>query len=193
MSVLVVLLSLPSFVTPQLKEFFRLDRGLTTTLPTRKGGVVHLFGCLWYQRVEEDAEKLRLTDRLLQAVLVEAQMVCVGQPVLVAGDFNVDPPVIPCLSKVFLLDGMLIWLLLILSVLVLLLMLLAGLVGRMAQVRVGIFLLTVPVLLLLLKLAMSLIDGSLLTFLLLLAFELMLGWLMLPARLLVSPFGLLVG
>ena len=31
---------------------------------------------------EEDAEKLQLTDRLLQAVLVEAQMVFIGQPCL---------------------------------------------------------------------------------------------------------------
>ena len=36
-------LSLPSFVTPQFQEFFRLGRVLRTTLPTRKGGVVHLF------------------------------------------------------------------------------------------------------------------------------------------------------
>ena len=40
---------------------------------------------------------------------------------------------------------------------------------------------------------MLLIGGSLLTFLLLLAFVLMHGWLMLLARLLVSPFGLHVG
>ena len=46
-----------------------------------------------------DAEKLRLTDHLLQAVLVEAQMVCIGQPMLVAGDLNADPAVIPCLAE----------------------------------------------------------------------------------------------
>ena len=40
---------------------------------------------------------------------------------------------------------------------------------------------------------MLLIGGSLLTFQFLLAFVLVLGWLMLLARLLVSPFGLLVG
>ena len=45
------------------------------------------------------AEKLRLTDRLLQAVLAEAQVVCVGQPMLIAGDLNADPAVIPCLAK----------------------------------------------------------------------------------------------
>ena len=73
-------LSLPSFVTPQFQEFFRLGRVLRTTLPTSQGGVVHLFVVYGYQGAEENAEKLRLTDRLLQAVLVEAQMVCIGQP-----------------------------------------------------------------------------------------------------------------
>ena len=92
-------LSLPSFVTPQFQEFFRLGRVLRTTLPTSQGGVVHLFVVHGYQGAEEDAEKLRLTDRLLQAVLAEAQLVCVGQPMLVAGDLNADPAVIPCLGK----------------------------------------------------------------------------------------------
>ena len=42
-------LSLPSFVTPQFKEFFRLGRVWRTTLPTGKGGVVHLFVVCGYQ------------------------------------------------------------------------------------------------------------------------------------------------
>ena len=92
-------LSLPSFVTPQFQEFFSLGRVLRTTLPTSQGGVVHLFIVYGYQGVEEDAEKLRLTDRLLQAVLAEAQVVCLGQPLLIAGDLNADPAVIPCLAK----------------------------------------------------------------------------------------------
>ena len=92
-------LSLPSFVTPQFQEFFRLGQVLRTTLPTSQGGVVHLFVVYGYQGAEEDAEKLRLTDHLLQAVLVEAQMVCIGQPMLIAGDLNADPAVIPCLAK----------------------------------------------------------------------------------------------
>ena len=92
-------LSLPPFVTPQFQEFFRLGRVLRTTLPTAQGGVVHLFVVYGYQGAEEDAEKLRLTDRLLQVVLAEAQVVCVGQPMLIAGDLNADPAVIPCLAK----------------------------------------------------------------------------------------------
>ena len=46
------------------------------------------------------AEKLQLTDKLLQAVLAEARVVCTGQPVLIAGDLNADLSVIPCLAKV---------------------------------------------------------------------------------------------
>ena len=91
--------ALPSFVTPEFREFFRLGRVLRTTLPTGKGGVVHLFVVYGYQGAEEDAEKLRLTDRLLQAVLAEAQVVSIGQPMLIAGDLNADPAVIPCLAK----------------------------------------------------------------------------------------------
>ena len=61
--------------------------------------MVHLFVVYGYQGAEEDAEKLRLTDRLLQAVLAEAQMVCIGHTMLIAGDLNADPAVIPCLAK----------------------------------------------------------------------------------------------
>ena len=92
-------LSLPSFATPQFQEFFRLGRVLRTTLPTSRGGVVHLFVVYGYQGAEDDAEKLKLTDHLLQAVLAEAQVVCTGQPMLIAGDLNADPAVIPCLAK----------------------------------------------------------------------------------------------
>ena len=62
-------LSLPSFVTPQFKEFFRLGQVLRTTLFTGKEGVVHLFVVYGYRGAEEDAEQLLLTDKLLQAVL----------------------------------------------------------------------------------------------------------------------------
>ena len=37
--------------------------------------------------------------KLLQAVLAEAQVVCIGQPMLIAGDLNADPAVIHCLAK----------------------------------------------------------------------------------------------
>ena len=45
-------LALPSFVTPEFREFFRLGRVLRTTLPTGKGGVVHLFVVYGYQGAE---------------------------------------------------------------------------------------------------------------------------------------------
>ena len=92
-------LALPPLVTSEFQEFCKLRRVLRTTLPTGKRGVVHLFVVYGYQGAEEDAEKLRLTDRLLQAVLAEAQVVCVGQPMLIAGDLNADPTVISCLAK----------------------------------------------------------------------------------------------
>ena len=72
-------------------------------------------------------------------------------------------------------------------------MLLVGLAGRRVLVLVEISLLAVPVLWLLLKPVMLLIDGSLLIFRFLLAFVLMLGWLMLLVRLLVNPLGLRAG
>ena len=52
-----------------------------------------------YQGAEEEADQLQLTDKLLQAVLAEAQVACIGQPMLTAGDLNADPAVIPCLAK----------------------------------------------------------------------------------------------
>ena len=79
--------------------FFRLGRAVRVTLPTGKGGVVDLFVRKGYQEAEEDSEKLQLIDKLLEAVLAEAQVVCTGQPLLIAGDLNADPAVIPCLAK----------------------------------------------------------------------------------------------
>ena len=182
-------LALPSFVTSEFQEFFRLGRVLRTTLPTSQGGVVHLFVVYGYQVAEEDAEKSRLTDRLLQAFLAEAQVVRVGQPMLIAGDLNADPAVIPCLAK-GISAGRYVDLALAYS-------LGAGLAPDITcrfyrEEGTGSrrdFLWGVPELLLLLKRVMFLIGGSLLISLSLLAFVLVLGWLMLLARLLVSPCG----
>ena len=92
-------LAAPSIVTPGFREFHRLGRAMRVTLPTGAGGVVNLFVVYGYQGAEEDSDELLLTDRLLGAVLAEAQVVCVGQPVLVVGDLNADPGVVPCLAK----------------------------------------------------------------------------------------------
>ena len=137
---------------------------------------------------------MQLTDRLLRAVLAEAQVVCIGQPMLIAGDLNADAAVIPCLAK-GMSAGRYVDLALAYS---------QG-AGRAPDVtgrfnREGgtgsrrDFLWAVLVLWLLLRPVMLLIGGSLLTFFqYLLAFVLVLGWLTWPALLYVSLFGLLVG
>ena len=76
-----------------------MGRVLRTILPSWKGVVVHLFVVYGYQGAEEDVDQLLLLDKLLQAVFADAQVVCVGQPMFIAGDLNADPAVIPCLAK----------------------------------------------------------------------------------------------
>ena len=39
----------------------------------------------------EDADQLQLTDKLLHAVLAQAQVVCIGQLMLIAGDLLSSP------------------------------------------------------------------------------------------------------
>ena len=92
-------LSLPTLLDPSFKEFFRVGRAMRVILPLGDGGVVHLFVIYGYQGAENDPEKLQLTDHLFTAVLAEARMCCCGQPVILAGDFNADPIVIPSLAK----------------------------------------------------------------------------------------------
>ena len=161
-------LSLPSFVTPEFQEFFKLGRVLRTTLPT---------------------------DMLLQAVFTEAQVVCIGQPMLIAGDLISDPAVIPCLAK-GISAGKFVDLALAYSFG-------AGVTPDatckfnlewMVLDRVGILLLAVPMRWLRPMPALSLIGGPLLTFQWLLAFALIsMGGLILLARRCVSRSGLLVG
>ena len=91
-------LTAPTIVTPEFREFFRLGRALRVTLDAREGGGSPLCS-VRLSGAEEDSEKLFLNDILLQAVLAEAQVVCVGKPLLVAGDLNADPGISPCLAK----------------------------------------------------------------------------------------------
>ena len=72
---------------------------MRVTIPYGIGCAVHLFVVHGFQGAEEDPEKLTLTDRLLDAVLAEAQVVCVGQPMRIVGDVKADAGVIPCLAK----------------------------------------------------------------------------------------------
>ena len=46
-----------------------------------------------------DAEQLALTEQLFDAALAELAVVARSLPCLLAGDFNVEPIKIPCLSK----------------------------------------------------------------------------------------------
>ena len=87
------------FATPQFQELFRLGQVLRAALPTAQGGVVHLFVVYGYHGAEEDADQLQLINKLLHAVFAEAQVVCIGQNMLIAGGLNADPAVIPCLAK----------------------------------------------------------------------------------------------
>ena len=137
------------------------------------------------------ADQLQPTDKPLQAVLAEARVVCINQPMLIAGDLNAVPAVIPCLAK-GISAGRYVDLALTYS-------LGAGLTPDVtcrfsrALVRVGISLLDVLMLLLNLMLVMSLIGGLLIIFQFLLDSVLMLGWLMLLVPLSVSLSGLPVG
>ena len=91
--------SLPTLFDPSFKEFFRIGRAMRVVLPLGNGGVVHLFVIYGYQGAESDPEKLQLSEHLFAAVLGEARMCCAGQRVILAGDFNADPTVIPSLAK----------------------------------------------------------------------------------------------
>ena len=89
----------PSPVAPEFGEFSRLGRAMRVCFSHWCWLRGSLVCCLRYQGVEEDPEKLSLTDRLLNTVLAEAQVVCVGQLVLIVGDFHADPGIVPCLAK----------------------------------------------------------------------------------------------
>ena len=52
-----------------------------------------------YQGADREAEKLALTDQLLDAAFGELGVVAREQPCLVVGDFNVEPTKILCLAK----------------------------------------------------------------------------------------------
>ena len=46
-----------------------------------------------------DAHKLALTNKLMEAVVGEAKACGTGQPVVISGDFNAEPSVIPVTAK----------------------------------------------------------------------------------------------
>ena len=88
----------PSLVTPEFKEYFWLGRAMRVTLPTGEGGVVHL---LWFMGVRGLRRMLKNFCILISYSAPSSQKPrwCVGQPLLVVGDLNADPGIIPCLAK----------------------------------------------------------------------------------------------
>ena len=88
-------LSLSSFSTPQIKEFFRLGRALRTTVPTGKGGVIRLFVVHGYQ-----GRRRRLINFFLLISFCRLFWLRLRRFVLVSLCsllVNADPAVIPCL------------------------------------------------------------------------------------------------
>ena len=92
-------LSLPASATAQFRRFFDCGRALRCMLPVASGSFLLLVVLYGYQGADVDAERLSLTDQLLDAALGEFGVVALDQPCLIVGDFNVEPIKIPCLSK----------------------------------------------------------------------------------------------
>ena len=65
------------------------------------GRIAHLFVFYGYKGASEDPNKLALANKLLQAVICEARDCGTGQPVIFAGDFNVELGLIPVVAKAF--------------------------------------------------------------------------------------------
>ena len=81
-------LSLPTFATAQFKRFFDCGRAVRCMLPSGCGRFLHLVVLYGYQGADREAEKLALTDQLLDAAFGELGVVSREQPCLVVGDFN---------------------------------------------------------------------------------------------------------
>ena len=60
---------------------------------------MHLVVLYGYHGADSDAECLKLTEKLFDAVLGELAVVARRQPCLIVGDFNTEPRRIPCLAK----------------------------------------------------------------------------------------------
>ena len=82
-----------------LSVFFDCGRAVRCMLPLRCGRFLHLVVLYGYQGADREAEKLALTDQLLDAAFRQLRVVAREQPCLVVGDFNVEPTKIPYLAK----------------------------------------------------------------------------------------------
>ena len=72
-------ISLPTVATVGFSDFFQVGRVLMCHLPVAGGRVVHLVVVYGFQGASTDPEKLRLTEKLLDAVLCELAVVASGQ------------------------------------------------------------------------------------------------------------------
>ena len=92
-------LALPTFATAQFQRFFDCGGAVRCLLPFGKGRYLHLVVLYGYQGSDTDAGQLALTGQLFDAAIAELAVVARGSLCLLAGDFNVEPTKIPCLSK----------------------------------------------------------------------------------------------
>ena len=91
--------AMPTFATAQFKRFFDCGRAVRCLLPLGGSRFMNLAVLYGDEGADADAEQLALTEQLFDAALPELAVVARGQPCLIAGDFNVEPTKIPCLSK----------------------------------------------------------------------------------------------
>ena len=89
----------PSFATAEFESCWHSGRVLHAVVPLGCGLIFRIFGIYGYQGADNDPEKLAVTEKLFQATLAESEAVGSNQPVRIAGDFNVLPSKIPCVSN----------------------------------------------------------------------------------------------
>ena len=92
--------TLPSFRTVEFGEYFRLAGPLESYF---LWPVEVLLICLWFMGTmgaSDDPHELALTNKHLEAVICEAKACGTGQPVIISGDLNAEPSVIPVNAKV---------------------------------------------------------------------------------------------
>ena len=76
-----------------------MGRATRAILPLANDSIAHLFVVYGNQRATDDRHKLALTNKLLEAVICEARVCGTGQQVVIAGDLNVKPSVIPVTAE----------------------------------------------------------------------------------------------
>ena len=83
---------LATFATAQFKRFVDCGRVVRCMLPLVRGRFLHLVVLYGYQGADREAEKLALTDQLLDAAFGEPGVVAREQPCLVVAISTWSPP-----------------------------------------------------------------------------------------------------